>query len=256
VTALRLPVSGLAVEFRSPTGADDVLLAEAPAGDWRLALRLLDRLAASADGSPVDWSALTVSDGDALLLLLRRAQGLDWLRANVVCPQTGCGEPMEVAFSAGDYLAHNEPEVPEGVVALDEPGWFGLDGTNMSFRLPRVRDLVELAAHADAEAELVRRCVRPARVSARRLRLVEAAMEALAPRLSRELEARCPACDHELVVEFDVQLYCTAELRLLAHSVFEDVHAIAASFHWPESEILALPRERRVRYAELARSAA
>lgn len=256
MTALRLPVSGLAVEFRSPTGADDVLLAEAPAGDWQLALRLLDRLVSPADGSPVDWGALTVSDGDALLLLLRRAQGLDWLRANVVCPEADCGEPMEVAFSADDYLAHNEPEAPGGVVALEEPGWFGLDGTDVSFRLPRVSDLVELAGDERAREELVRRCVRPARLSARRLRLVEAAMEELAPNLSRELEARCPACGHELLVEFDVQLYCIAELRLLAHSVFADVHAIAASFHWPESEILALPRERRVHYAELARSAA
>jgi hypothetical protein len=256
VTALRLPVSGLTVELRPPTGADDVLLVEAPTCDWRLALGLLDRLVAAADGSPVDWSALTVSDGDALLLLLRRAQGLDWLRANAVCPQADCGEPMEVAFKAGDYLAHNEPESPEGVVALDEHGWFGLDGTDVSFRLPRVSDLVELAGREDAEAELARRCVRPARVSARRLRRVEAAMEALAPSLSRELEALCPACGHELLVELDVQLYCTAELQLLAHSVFEDVHAIAASFHWPESEILALPRERRMRYAELARSAA
>jgi len=39
---------------------------------------------------------------------------------------TGGGEPMEVAFSASEYLAHNEPEAPEGVVALEEPGWFGL----------------------------------------------------------------------------------------------------------------------------------
>jgi len=252
VAALRLPVSGLTVEFRSPTGADDVLLAEAPAGDWPLALQLLERLVVS--DSEVDFGALTVSDGDALLLLLRRAQGLDWLRASVMCPD--CGEPMEVAFSAGDYLAHNEPQTTESVVALDEPGWFGLDGTDVSFRLPRVRDLLELSGWEDSRAELVRRCVRPARVSARRLRLVEEAMEALAPSLSRELEVRCPECRHELNVELDVQLYCTAELRLVARSVFEDVHAIAASFHWPEREILALPRERRLRYAELARSAA
>jgi predicted RNA-binding Zn-ribbon protein involved in translation (DUF1610 family) len=252
LTALRLPVSGLPVEFRSPTGADDVLLAEAPAVDWPLALRLLERLVATDDG--VDFGALTLSDGDALLLLLRRALGLDWLSANVACPE--CGETMEVSFSAGEYLAHNEPEAPEGVAQLDQPGWFALEGAGVSFRLPCVRDLVELAGSADAEAELVRRCVRPARVSARRRRLVEAAMEALAPRLSRELEAECPACGRELLVELDVQRYCTAELRLLAGSVFEDVHAIAASFHWPESEILALPRERRLRYAELARSAA
>jgi len=253
VAELRLPVSGLAVDFRSPTGADDVLLVEAPAADWPLALRLLDRLVV-ADDDPLDLGGLTVSDGDALLLLLRRAQGLDWLRANVDC--TECGEPLEVAFSAGDYLAHNEPETPAGVVALEEPGWYGLDGTEVSFRLPRVRDLVELAGSEDAEAELLRRCVRPAAVSGRRLREVEAAMEALAPSLSRELEAQCPSCGRDLLVELDVQLYCTAELRLLARSVFEDVHAIAASFHWPESEILALPRERRARYAELARSAA
>lgn len=252
MVALRLPVSRLAVEFRPPTGADDVVLAEAPAPDWPLALRLLERLVV-ADG-PIDFGSLTVSDGDALLLFLRRAQGLDWLRATVVCPE--CGDPLEVAFSGDDYLAHNEPEPPDGVAALEEPGWFGLEETGVSFRLPRVGDLVELAGVEDAEAELVRRCVRPPGPSARELELVEAAMEALAPSLSRELDADCPSCGCGMVVELDVQLYCTAELRLLARSVFEDVHAIAASFHWPESEILALPRERRMRYAELAGSAA
>jgi predicted RNA-binding Zn-ribbon protein involved in translation (DUF1610 family) len=253
VTALRLPVSGLAIELRAPTGADDLLLAEAPAGDWQLALRLLDRLVTSPDG-PIDLGALTVTDGDALLMFLRRDQGLDWLRANVACPD--CGEPMEVAFSAGEYLEHHEPRAPDGVVALADPGWFALDGTDISFRLPRVNDLVELAGSKDAENELVRRCVRPAPISAPRLAEVEAGMEALAPSLSRELKASCPSCGHELLVELDVQLYCTAELRLLARSVFDDVYEIATSFHWPESEILALPRDRRIRYAELARSAA
>lgn len=256
MTAIRLPVSGLTVDVRSPTGAEDIVLAEAAACDWPLTLRLIGLLAAAPDGHPVDWGALAVTDGDALLLLLRGALGADWLRATVVCPAPDCGEPMEIAFNAADYLEHNEPEPPEGVVPLDEHGWFGLAGTNVSFRLPRCDDLVELAGREDAADELVRRCVRPARVSARRLRLVEEAMEALAPSLSRELEARCPECGHAFAVEFDVQQYCATELRRHALSVFVDVHTIAAAYHWPESKILALPRERRIRYADLARSAA
>ena len=255
MTAIRLPVSGLTVDVRSPTGAEDLMLAEAAACDWPLTLRLIGLLAA-ADGGDVDWGALAVTDGDALLLLLRGSLGADWLRATVVCPAPECGEPMEIAFSAADYLEHNEPEPPEGVVPLDEDGWFGLEETNVSFRLPRCGDLVELAGREDAAAELVRRCVRPARVSARRLRRVEEAMEALAPSLSRELDARCPECGHAFVVEFDVQRYCATELRRHALSVFDDVNAIATAYHWPESEILELPRERRIRYAELARSAA
>jgi hypothetical protein len=253
---MRLPVCGLDVEVRPPTGVEDVLLAEAAACDWPLTLKLVASLARATAGGDVEWGALTVTDVDALLLLLRRSLGADWLRANVVCPAPGCGEPLEIAFSVTDYLEHNEPELPAGVGAGEEQGWFALDDADVSFRLPRCDDLVELADRPDAGAELVRRCVRPEPVPEPALRRVEAAMEALAPSLSRELEAACLACGHDFVVEFDVQLYCAAELRRRAASVFADVGAIAARFHWSEGEILALPSERRARYAELARSAA
>jgi hypothetical protein len=256
MTTIRLPVSGLAVDVRSPTGAEDVLLADAETCDWPLTIELVERLARAPGGDAVNVGALSVTDLDALLLLLRRARGADWLRANVDCPAPGCGKPMEIAFSVADYLEHHEPELPEGVAPVDEHGWFGLEGTDVSFRLPCCDDIVELTGRVDAAAELVRRCVRPTPVPVSALRRAEAAMEALAPSLSRELEATCPECGHVFLVDFDVQLWCGAELRRHAMSIFTDVAAIAARFHWSEGEILALPRQRRLHYAELARSAA
>lgn len=253
---MRLPVSGLQIDVRAPIGLEDVLLAEAPVCDWPLTLRVIALLARDAGGGAVDCGALSVTDADALLLVLRRTLGGDWLRADVVCPAPSCGERIEIGFSVTDYLAHGEPGPDAGVLSLGADGWFALEGTDVTFRLPCCQDVVELADRADAGAELVRRCVRPAGIAAPLLRRVEDAMEALAPSLSRELEAACPECGHGFLVDFDVQRYCAVELRRRALSVFEDVGAIAARFHWSEAEILALPRERRLRYAELARSAA
>jgi hypothetical protein len=255
VTRIRLPVSGLELDVRQPCGADDLLLAEAAACDWLLTLTFMPLVARPVDGVEVDWGELTVTDADALLLLLRRRFVADAIRADVVCPSPACGERIEIAFAVGGYVAHHRPRRPRGVVPLPEPGWFGFADDEVSFRLPRCRDLVELA-HADApKRELVRRCVRPGTLRGKALRRVERAMEALAPRLSHELEAECPACRGSVVVDFDAQCFTVVELRQRALSVYADVHLLARTYHWSESEILALPRDRRIRYAELARSA-
>jgi hypothetical protein len=254
----RLPVSGLEVEVRGPSGTEDVLLADATACDWPLALQLLASIAQPVGRDSFDWGELVVTDADALLLLMRRVLVAEIISGKVSCPNPECGEQVEVAFGAGDYVSHHEPVRARGVVELEEDGWFGFDDerSDVEFRLPRCRDLVELAAVADPARELVRRCVRPEAVSARVLRRVERAMESLAPLFAHDLDASCPECGCTLTVHFDPQCFCLVELRRRSLSVYADVHLIASAYHWSEAEILALPRQRRRAYAEIARSAA
>ena len=48
---------------------------------------------------------------------------------------------------------------------------------------------------------------------------------------------------------------CTHVQRELAHEaafLYQDVHLLATRYHWSEDKILALPRARRLQYAELA----
>ena len=60
-------------------------------------------------------------------------------------------------------------------------------------------------------------------------------------------------CGTAIEARFDARLFCLQELCDRARFVYDDVDAIAARHHWSEAEILALPGERRIQYAERAR---
>lgn len=250
---VRLPVSGREVSLRQPTGSDDLLLLEAPALDTSLVLALIHRLASSADGGAEEWDALCVTDFEALLLLLRQMIIGDLLRTDVVCPASGCGQLFDVVFRIGNYLAHHQPRKARGVEPAEEPGWFHCCGTPVSFRLPKGADQIKIATQPRPERELIRLCIRPDTLSARMLKRVEGAMELLAPSLSHELQGKCPECGAEVALYFDVQQFVLLELRDQAVFLYDDVHLLARQYHWSQAEILALPRSRRVRYAEMVR---
>jgi hypothetical protein len=249
---MRLPVGGYEVALRPPTGLDDLLLCEAPAFDAALAVALVDRLAAPGNGRPLEAAGLCVTDLDALLVSLRRALLGDLIRGETDCPAENCGQRIDVSFDAGDYLAHCQPEsVPE--VEPEGEGWYSLRGTLIRFRLPTAADVIGVASHPDPEGALARRCVAPEGLSEEILSRVQEAMEHLAPSLSQDLTARCPECGAAVSVAFNARSFCLRELRDGAAFLYEDVALLAGRFHWSEADILALPRARRLRYAEFAR---
>jgi hypothetical protein len=257
-----LPVSGAEVRMRPPTGREDLLLAEAEAPDAALALALAQRLG-RAEG--IEWGALAVSDLDALVLRLRQALIGDRVRADVTCHAAGCGCRIDISFGINAYLAHHRPRRPplagrgwSAAACADAPGWFEMrlrGGDALRFRLPSADDLIAVAARADAEAELARRCLRPADAPAPLRRAAEAAMRALAPDLAGDLAGRCPECGARVTVRFEPRRYCLTELRDRARFLFADVDALAQRYHWSERAILRMPNARRMRYAELARQA-
>src|SRR5688572_27094587 len=106
---ITLPVSRLEVEVRPPRGTDDVFLLEAPSLDARLALALLSRLVSPTDGREVRWGTLTLTDLDAVLLVVRRAIFGDWIRTDTVCPFQSCGARIDVSFQISYYLEHHRP---------------------------------------------------------------------------------------------------------------------------------------------------
>ena len=251
MATVRLPISGIEVILREPVGAEDILLLEAPAFDTAFALELIARLASPAHGQAVEWSDLCVTDLDALLLLLRQKLLGNLIRTDILCPAADCGARIDVAFRIGEYLAHHRPRTARHVEAADEPGWFRLRNTPVSFRLPTVADQLVVAQASKPERELIRRCIRPTEISARLLKRVETAMETLAPSLSQDLQGQCPQCEMNVDMYFDVQQFVLSELRDQARFMYEDVHVLALHYHWSQAEILALPRGRRTHYAEM-----
>lgn len=261
----RLPVSGIDVVLRQPAGPDDVLLAEADRYESGLAQALVEALARPADGSALDWAEVTLTDLDAALLAIRRMVMGDRITSSARCAPAegsvaplgapGCGAPIDLGFAIGDYLEQHQPRTPRGVTRCDEPAWFALDGADVRFRLPTHRDFAAIAAVADPERELARRCIRPPDADARTRSRIERAMEALAPNLYGTLEGKCPECGATVHIAFDPQRYVVEELRQRAAFVFEEVHLIAERYRWSESAILAMPRTRRARYVDLIHDA-
>jgi hypothetical protein len=251
----RLPVTGLDVRLSPPAGVEDVFLRESTYDGPLLSLALIERLARTADGETIDWSSLPVTDIEGLLIALRQQVFGDRINTDLPCPAPACGARMDVSFRLSEYLTYHRPRWPRGVVnSGDESDWYQLRDADVSFRLPSVADQVAARYSPQPVRELVRRCIQPADAPARERRRAENAMAALAPSLSHELEAQCPECGAQIAFYFDVQHFVLNELRGQAAYVYEDVHLIAQSYHWPEDAILALPLSRRLRYAELVRA--
>jgi hypothetical protein len=251
----RLPVSGLTVSLRFPAGDEDLLLLEAPDIDTRLAIDLMARLAevsgAGGGQPPKGWEALPAADLEALLLSLRQMVFGDTIRATAICPVVSCRKQVEVSFRISEYLAHHAPRRPRSVSEDGEPGWWRLGEEEIRFRLPTAGDQAAVRGARQPTDELRRRCVRPEELAGRHLKRVEQAMEALAPSLSRSLEGKCPECRSETEVYFDLERFVLTELRDQAAYLYRDVHLLAKHYHWPEQTILALPRYRRLQYAEI-----
>jgi hypothetical protein len=255
VNVFQLPVSQAAVVIRPPSGAEELLILEGAATQVALAVALLSRLAHGADGRAIDWHELSATDLDAALLRLRQAVFGDTIRASVTCPAAQCRKPIDIGFGISGYLEHHSPRPPRGAQPAEEAGWMRLRGGAVSFRLPTAADQAAAASTGDPRRELIRRCVRPADVPAAVLRRVENAMETMAPNLAHDLDAQCPECGAAVKVYFDPRRFCLTELREHAAFIYEDTHLLAEHYHWPEGEILALPRDRRIRYVEIVRAA-
>jgi hypothetical protein len=286
----RLPISDHVVALRHPTGAEDLLLLEAPRDDTELALALADQLVQPIGGATVDWRQLTVSDLEALILRLRQAVIGDRVRADIACQSTGCGRRIDISFGIDHYLAHRKPANPGvrsgwSVGPDEEPGWFRLSEVRkrssrlassaeppvgdsnapeavddsagaVAFRLPTIVDRLAVAGGKKGADELARRCIRPAGVPLRLRRLVEAAMETMAPSLSGDLQGTCPECGAQVVVYFDALQFCLRELRDRAAFIYQDIDLLARRYHWSETDILSMPHVRRTNYVELARQEA
>lgn len=190
------------------------------------------------------------------MLGVHRAAFGNQVKADLRCVTKDCGSRTEVSFEIEDYLAHNRPRRPQGIATVSEKsGWFQLNNKAISvqYRLPTMADLAAVIGDPNPEREVMRRCVdgplpdRPLRGK------LEKAMEAQAPSLTGQLQSRCSECGTPLHFFFDVQSFVLQELREQAAFLYEDTHLLALHYHWPETQILEMPRYRRMQYAEMLR---
>jgi hypothetical protein len=250
----RLPVSGQEVRIRPPDGTDDLLLLVSDGNAVSVALGLLARIAEPQDGGGSDWAALAVTDFELLLAALRVMVLGEHVACAFDCPRAGCGARCEVRFRLADYLAPVRVRAAPGVSACcDRPGWFVLDGAPARLRLPTAADQRAVLGEADAARLLGARCLDPPDMAAPLRARAERAMAAMAPEVSRPLSGTCPGCGARGRAGLHLPNLVVTELRRAAAGLHEEVHLLASAYHWQEVAILALPRARRLAYAERAR---
>jgi hypothetical protein len=232
--------------LRELRGTEELLLLGGHRSAPHLALELLTAMAGDAGELPV-------ADGEAMLLEIRRAVVGETIEAAVTCPADACGGTIDVSFSIAGYLAHHRPRRVPPVTCEDGPWLAERDG--IAFRLPTLRDQVEVSGAPEADRELLSRCLRtPADAAGRRR--VQRLMERLAPALSDYVGGDCPMCGARVEVYFDVEQFVLRELRDVASFLHEEIHLIASRYGWSEAEIVALPRSRRAAYAARIREEA
>lgn len=250
---IKLPVSRLEVRFRVPDGSDDLAIVEASGSPVERALDALRRLACitGREPGPEIWKSLTVTDFEAALLGLRRFLFGDSAHCLYRCV---CGERLAPDFSISAFLEDVVPQLPRLVARRDIDGWFNHSrAAGIRFRLPAVQDQLEVMGHPAAESLLASRCIDGRKLNARELARVERAMESMAPLVSRPLAGNCPECGQPVTMPLHVPKLVMDELRLSAAGVHDEIHAIAAAYHWTEASILAMPQSRRRAYAETIR---
>jgi hypothetical protein len=251
--------------LRPVTGHEELLLAELGAAELGAdggAAEVSELLAATllrlggydhVDGELA--GALTRGDRQFLVLQLRASLYGDRISLVVRCPSPSCRALSDVDVRISDMApAAAEPrrwitcETPSGEAQVREPTGADDLATGRGDRGDRAAQLwarLVMLAGERVDAEGWR-----ALPAATRHRIALALADgSRAPELF--FLARCPTCGAGLEMGLDPFALLARELKSGGDRMLAEIHALAFHYHWPESEILALPRARRWRYLQL-----
>lgn len=230
--------------------------------------RALTLLGAAGTGEPPDAPArLSVGERDARLLTLREWTFGRQLTGLVGCP--GCGEQLVISLDAADLRVRPGAESgQEASVTMPRPLTLTAREYEVSFRLPNSLDMAAVTAAAapstsvaDAATSLLERCLIEARRGGEPVGAAELppeVAEAIAGRMAEAdpqaevgLTLDCPACGESWQAPFDIESFFWGEINAWARRVLGEVHVLASSYGWRESDILNMSAWRRQFYLDL-----
>jgi len=251
VTLEFAPDGGFAV-VRALCGHDEEAVTETSTA---AAIALLDRVLVDVPGvvvGPGRARELTAPDRDRLLTALYRATFGPRVESTREC--RACHELFDLVFMLEDLVAMLR-ESSRRIEPDPDAGYRLLDGRR--FRLPAGTDELALLGldPAEAERQLLRRCVLEGSPSDAPETIFDA-MEAAAPLLDLDLDARCPSCGENQPVHFDLQHYLLSLLVQEGQQRIVDIHRLAGTYGWSLAEILGLSRvQRRALVEQIERNA-
>jgi len=212
---------------------------------------------ASPEISPDSLTRLSIGQRDGFLLTLREWAFGPHLIGMATCPE--CGDRLELNFDVDDVRAtlenEHEPGEEFSIIVSDYEVRFRLINTQDLIKILNARD-VAFARHV-----LLSRCIssvysRGEEGSIDQLpfdvvdKVVEK-MELLDPQADVQLALSCPSCGHQWEAVFDIVSFFWTEIESWVRRVLREVHSLAQSYGWRESDILAMSPQRRQLYLEL-----
>lgn len=202
-------------------------------------------------------AALTIGQRDARLISFREKLFGAQLISLTDCP--ACSERLELSFNVLDVRTPPGAD-PDATLSLSQSGY------ELQLRLPNSLDLLKLtgcSTTAEMRAKLIEQCVRciqhqgqagTAQPGDLPPEVVAAAVDRISeadPQADVEVNLVCPFCEHAWQTTFDIVSYLWTELHAWATQLLREVHLLASSYGWSESDILSMSPRRRRSYLEL-----
>jgi hypothetical protein len=190
---------------------------------------------------------------NTLLLALRQTTFGDALPGKSLCPH--CGETVEFELSCKALVAN---------ATATQLKHLSRDGYSIKIRPLNSFDLAAAASTTtvqQARELLLQRCVAEALYQNKAIDAdtLPAAIEksitetALAsdPQAEMLLDLNCPACQHSWQTVLDISQLMWLEISARAQRLLMEVHQLATTYSWTESEILKLSPTRRAAYLQM-----
>jgi hypothetical protein len=200
-----------------------------------------------ADESVADW---TLGRRNQALAELRTLYFGPRLEGWTACGQ--CGEKLEFEVDCRK-LAETYEETSGQPVAFH----------GSTFRLPTSRDLARIASETDSQRAallLLQNCTidpaasEPARWSQSEIEEIAEKMALADPLAEITLGFECPVCQHTSEEILDLSSFLWAEIESRAKHLLLEIHALASSYGWAESAILAMSDVRRATYLQMVQA--
>jgi hypothetical protein len=192
---------------------------------------------------------LAVCDLDAIAATLQCSYYGNRVESFLACPR--CGRGFDLSFDLTALLNSRAERGDPTIGGPDQNGVFSLrDGRR--FRLPTGVDQLAVSnlEPTDAARELRSRCVLQGDFEDDP-DVLETAMEAAGPLLSRELLAPCPHCRMLQATQFQIQRYFLTALASERRFLNHEIHYLARGYGWSRAEILEMTREDRRLHVQL-----
>jgi hypothetical protein len=195
-----------------------------------------------------DREVLMLPIGRRDLLLMSLRTSLFGSAVELVCECPQCKEQCELSFDLSD-MQQTESRLSD--ISIER------DGVDFRFRLPNSFDLLEMqnCRPVDPRHFLAQKCLLiPQTVPALPQDLVDHVSDLMGEQDSHaniHLDTNCASCHHEWEVPFDIVSVVWTELSAWAQRLIGEIHVLASSYGWNESEILALTPVRRQIYLSI-----